>query len=86
MVSVSDLQRNSKRVMDLAEKNDSVLVLNNNSPRVVILSVKKLEEVLRQNRQWEEWDALEAIRSGKADEKTNKLIKLSSDLHELLDD
>jgi len=72
--------------MDLAEKNDSVLVLNNNSPRVVILSIKKLEEVMRQNRQWEEWDALEAIRSGKADEKANKLLKLSPDLHELLDD
>ncbi|KKS45052.1 MAG: hypothetical protein UV10_C0035G0006 [Candidatus Azambacteria bacterium GW2011_GWA1_42_19] len=86
MVSASDLQRSPKKVMDLAEKNDSVLVLNNNSPRVVILSIKKLEEVMRQNRQWEEWDALEAIRSGKADEKANKLLKLSPDLHELLDD
>jgi prevent-host-death family protein len=86
MVSASDLQRNSKRVMDLAEKNDTVLVLNNNTPKVVILSIKKLEEIMKQNRQWENWDAMEAIRSGEADEKAGKLIKLSPDLHELLND
>ncbi|MEK7504181.1 MAG: type II toxin-antitoxin system prevent-host-death family antitoxin [Patescibacteria group bacterium] len=86
MVSASDLQRNSKRVMDLAEKNDTVLVLNNNTPKVVILSIKRLEELTSQNRLWEEWDAMEAIRSGTADEKAGKLIKLSPDLHELVND
>jgi prevent-host-death family protein len=86
MVSASDLQRSPKMVMDLAEKNDTVLVLNNNTPRVVILSIKRLEELTSQNRLWEEWDAMEAIRSGTADEKADKLIKLSSDLHELVND
>lgn len=86
MVSASDLQRNSKKVMDLAEKNDTVLVLNNNTPKVVILSIKRLEELTSQNRLWEEWDAMEAIRSGTADEKAGKLIKLSPDLHELVND
>jgi prevent-host-death family protein len=86
MVSASDLQRSPKMVMDLAEKNDTVLVLNNNTPRVVILSIKRLEELTSQNRLWEEWDAMEAIKSGTADEKTGKLIKLSPDLHELVND
>lgn len=86
MVSASDLQRSPKKVMDLTEKNDTVLVLNNNTPKVVILSIKRLEEIMRQNRQWENWDALEAIRSGIADEKAGKLIKLSPDLHELVND
>lgn len=72
--------------MDLAEKNDTVLVLNNNTPKVVILSIKRLEELTSQNRLWEEWDAMEAIRSGTADEKAGKLIKLSPDLHELVND
>ncbi|MEK7163928.1 MAG: type II toxin-antitoxin system prevent-host-death family antitoxin [Patescibacteria group bacterium] len=86
MVSASDLQRSSKRVISLAQKNDRVLVLNNNTPQVAIISIKKLEEIMNQNRQWENWDAMEAIRSGEADEKAGKLIKLSPDLHELVDD
>ena len=72
--------------MDLAEKNDTVLVLNNNTPKVVILSIKRLEELTSQNRLWEEWDAMEAIRSGRTDEKTDNLVKLSPDLHELVND
>lgn len=86
MVSATDLQRSPKMVMDLTRKNGRVLILNNNSPEAFIITVKGLNDLLEQNRSWENWDAMEAIRSGEADEKADRLIKLSPDLHELVND
>ena len=44
MVSVSDLQRSSSRVMKLVDDNDQVLVLNNNKPKVAMISVDKYKQ------------------------------------------
>ena len=85
MVSVSDLQRSSSRVMKLVDDNDQVLVLNNNKPKVAMINVDRYQAILRRIQFLEEQSVLEAIRIGELEFKTGKL-KTTTDFSEFLKD
>lgn len=87
LVSASDLQRDSARIINLAKNSDQpVFVVKNNKPQVAVVNLKRLQSLIDKEKDWEIKDALEAIKIGEEERKSGKLITLSSDLHELLDD
>ena len=81
VVSTSDLQRRSGRVIDrVKESTQPYFVVRNNKPQAVILSVDQYEELKRKQREWELMDAKEAIRAAEKAQKEGKLIELTDKL------
>lgn len=58
MVSVSDLQRSTAKVMKLVDENEYVLVLHNNKPRVALIRVDKYQTLLNNIRTLEKQSIL----------------------------
>ena len=87
LVSASDLQRDSARIIKLAKSGgEPVIVVRNNKPEAAVVSLKKLQFLLDRVEELETKDALEAIRIGEKERRAGKLITISNDFHELLDD
>lgn len=87
LVSASDLQRDSARIIKLVKSSDDpVIVVKNNKPEAAVVSLKKLQFLMDRIEDLETKDALEAVRIGEEERRAGKLITISSDLHELLDD
>jgi len=87
MVSASDLQRDSARIINLAMSGDEpVFVIKNNKPQAAVINLKRLQYLIDRTTDWETKDALEAIRLGEEERRAGKLVTLSPDMHELLDD
>ena len=87
LISASDLQRDSARIIRLAKSGgEPVIVVRNNKPEAAVVSLKKLQFLLDRVEELETKDALEAIRIGEKERRAGKLITISNDFHELLDD
>lgn len=87
LVSASDLQRDSARIIKLAKSSDDpIIVVKNNKPEAAVVSLKKLQFLMDRIEELETKDALEAVRIGEEERKAGKLIAISNNLHELLDD
>lgn len=87
LVSASDLQRDSARIIKLAKSSDEpVIVVKNNKPEAAFVSLKKLQFLMDRIEGLETRDALEAIRIGEEERRGGKLMILSDDFHQLLDD
>lgn len=86
LVSASDLQRDSARILKLAKSGDQpVVVIRNNKPEVAMLSVEKLQKILDRIKNLEEEALLRDIKKTEADFKAGKL-KSTTDFSEFLDD
>lgn len=86
MVSASDLQRDSSRIINLAKSSeDPIVIMRNNKPEVAMLDVKKLQKIMKRIREFEIKDALEAIREGDEAYKQGKTF-VTKDFSEFLDD
>lgn len=86
LVSASDLQRDSARIIKLAKTGERpVVVVRNNRPQVAIWDVKKLQQVLDRIRALEEELLIRNLRKTEADFKVGKL-KSTTDFSEFLDD
>lgn len=85
MVSASDLQRSTARVMKLVDDNDQVLVLNNNRPRMTMISVDKYQLLLKRIQALEAQSILDAIKIGEAEFSAGTL-KTTTDFSEFLHD
>lgn len=86
LVSASDLQRDSARVLNLAKSgNQPVVVMRNNKPEVAMLNVKKLQRILDRIRELEDENLLSGIKKTEADFKAGKL-KSTTNFSEFLDD
>ena len=83
MVSTSDLQRSTARVMKLVSNNGQILVLNNNKPKVAMIDVDKYQAMVNRIQALEEQSVLEAIRIGELEFKAGKL-KATTDFSEFL--
>lgn len=87
LVSASDLQRDSARIIKMAKSsNHPVIVVKSNKPQIAMLGLKRLQELIDKEKDWETKEALRAVKIGEEERKSGKLIALSPDLHELLDD
>ena len=87
LISASDLQRDSARIIRLAKSGgEPVIVVRNNKPEAAVVSLKKLQFLLDRVEELETKDALEAVRVGEEERRAGKLITISNNLHELLDD
>ncbi len=86
LVSASDLQRDSARILNLAKSgNQPVVVMRNNKPEVAMLNVKKLQSILDRIQELEDEKLLQGIKQTEADFKVGKL-KSTTDFSEFLDD
>lgn len=85
MVSASDLQRSTARVMKLVDDHDQVLVLNNNKPKVAMISVDKYQAILRRIQFLEENALLLDIKKTEEEFKAGK-FKTTTDFSEFLND
>jgi prevent-host-death family protein len=87
LVSASDLQRDSARIINLAKSGgEPVIVVKNNRPEAAVVSLKKLQFLINRVEELETKDALEAVRVGEKERRAGKLITVSNDFHELVDD
>jgi len=78
-VSVSDIQKNYRRVFDVAKKTkEPVVVLSNNKPDVAIMDYEALEELRRRVYEAEVADTLRAVEEGRKEHKEGKTIKARS--------
>ncbi|TSC86820.1 MAG: hypothetical protein G01um101416_585 [Microgenomates group bacterium Gr01-1014_16] len=86
MVSASDLQRDSARIISLAMSGDDpVFVVKNNRPQAAVINLRRLKYLIDKTTDWETRDALEAIRIGEKELKQGKL-KSTTDFSEFLND
>jgi prevent-host-death family protein len=87
LISASDLQRDSARIIKLVKSSDDpVIVVRNNQPQAAIVGLKKLQFLMDRVEELETKDALEAVRIGEKERRAGELVTLSDDFHELLDD
>lgn len=80
-VSVSDIQKNYRKVFDSAKKTkEPIIVLSNNKPDVAIIDYDALEDLRKIAYEVEVKDALSAIAQGERElriGKTKKALSLS---------
>ncbi|MDO8570883.1 MAG: hypothetical protein Q7R97_04840 [Candidatus Daviesbacteria bacterium] len=78
-VSVSDVQRDYRRVFDKAKKTkQTVMVLRDNKPDVGVVDAKILMEREKRLEELEIEDALRAVKEGEEEYRTGKIIKAKS--------
>ncbi len=78
-VSAKNIQRDYRKVFDLAKKTkEPVIVLTNNKPDVAIIDVKQLEVMHKKVYEVELAQALRAIKIYKREKKAGKLKVLNS--------
>jgi prevent-host-death family protein len=87
MVSVSDLQRDSARIIQLAKTGGSpVIVMKNNKPEAALLGIDALERMSEALQRFEMKDALSVVREGEEEYANGETILLSSHFRELVHD
>ena len=75
-VSVSDIQKDYRRIFDSAKKTKKpIIVLSNNKPDVVIMDVKALELLNKKLEELEIEDTLRAVEEGRREYAEGKAIK-----------
>ncbi|OGV97117.1 hypothetical protein A2W24_00210 [Microgenomates group bacterium RBG_16_45_19] len=78
-VSAKDIQRNYRRVFDLAKKTKQpVVVLTNNKPDVAIIDAQELDAMKSQLEELELHDVLRIVQEYKKDKKEGRLIEAES--------
>lgn len=78
-VSVSDIQKNYRKIFDTAKKTkEPIVVLSNNKPDVAIIDYDSLENLRRIAYEAEIRDALSAIEEGEKEFRAGKTIKAKS--------
>jgi len=78
-VSVSDIQKNYRKIFDKARRTkEPVVVLSNNKPDVVIMDMESLELMNKKLEEFEIEDTLRAVEEGRKEYKEGKTIKVNS--------
>ena len=78
-VSARDIQRNYRKIFDRVKRlKKPVVVMTNNTPDVVIMNVKELENLYTKAEQTELRQTLQAIKLYKREKGSGKLRTLSS--------
>ena len=78
-VSARDIQRNYRKIFDRAKRSKKpIVVMTNNTPDVVIMDVKELEDLYTKAQQAELRQALQAIKLYKREKRAGKLKILPS--------
>ncbi len=86
LVSASDLQRDSARILNFAESSDQpVVVIRNNKPKVAMLGVKKLQKMIDRIQELEEQHLLQVIKEGDEEYRLGK-TRTTTNFSEFLDD
>lgn len=86
LISASDLQRDSARVINLAKSSERpVIIVRNNRAEVAMFSVEKMQKILDRIQDLEEDALLRDIKKTEADFKAGKL-KYTTDFSEFLND
>ena len=78
-VSVSDIQKNYRKVFDRAKRTrEPVIVLSNNRPDVAIVDYESLEELRKVSSEKEIRETLRIIKQGEKEYKEGKAITAKS--------
>ncbi len=78
-VSVSDIQKNYRKVFDdVKNTKEPVIVLSNNKPDVAIIDYSTLESLRRVAYEAEIEDTLRVVKEGRKEHKEGKTIKAKS--------
>lgn len=78
-VSVSDIQKNYRKIFDSAKKTKKpVIVLSNNKPDVAIIDYDSLETLRKVAYEAELEDTLKVVEEGRKEYKKGKTIKVDS--------
>ncbi len=86
LVSASDLQRDSARILNLAKSGDQpVVVIRNNKPEVAMLDVKKLQKMIDRINDLEEKELLQGLKETEEEFEAGK-AHFTTDFSELLND
>jgi len=84
IVSVSDIQRNYRRVFDKAKRTkEPIFVLRDNKPDVAIIDAKSLEEMEKRLKDLEIEDTLRAVKEGEEEYRLGK-TKTAKSIMDLL--
>lgn len=86
MVSASDLQRDSSRIIKMAKDGDQpVIVLKNNKPVAVLMNAQKLQKLIDRIKELEERNLRRELDQAEEDIKAGKYYT-TKDFSEFLDD
>ncbi len=77
-VGVREVQRHYKAVSQNLQKQDVILVMNQNQPDMFLVSLERYEQMRNTIQQIEMRDALEAVTEAKIAQKNGQLKPLSS--------
>lgn len=77
--SSKDIQKNYRTLFnEVMSSEEPLIVLNNNKPEVVVISIKTFESLSQSREDYEQNMAQKAIENYKLEKKNGKLKKLSS--------
>jgi PHD/YefM family antitoxin component YafN of YafNO toxin-antitoxin module len=86
LIPVSDLQRDSARIVNLAKLSDQpIIIIRNNKPEVAMLNIKKLQLMTDKIKDFEEKQLLWELKETENEFKAGKTY-FTKDFSELLDD
>lgn len=84
IISTSDLQRRSGRIINMVKESTSpYFVVRNNKTEAVILNVNEYERLNKMIEQWEMKDALTAVEDYKKAKGEGKLKRLKGTVYDL---
>ncbi len=77
LISASQLQRESGKIIDMVCENlQPYFIVRNNKPTAVLINIGEYERLKEAQREWEWQDTTEAIRVAEKEKKGEKLKKL----------
>ena len=78
-VSVSDIQKNYRKIFDRARRTkEPIVILSNNKPDVVIMDIESLDLINKRLEEFEIEDTLRAIEQGNKEYKEGKTVTADS--------
>ncbi len=84
IVSTSDLQRKSGQIIDaVKDSNEPYLVVRNNKPQAVILSVEEYEKIKKMQEVYEWANTLQAVKKGEREIEEGTIEKLDGSMSDL---
>jgi prevent-host-death family protein len=84
LISASQLQRKSGKIIDMVCENlQPYFIVRNNKPTAVLINIEEYEKLKGIQKEWEWRDTVEAIVVAENEKKRGKLKKLKSSVYDL---
>lgn len=77
LISASQLQRKSGKIIDMVcENSQPYFIVRNNKPTAVLINIEEYERLKEAQKEWEWQDTMEAIKMAEKEKRQDKIKEL----------